>query len=642
MIKINYQKNYNDCGICVLQSLINHYHHHKISYDELLSQLNVTSDGISIFDLERIGLKYGLILESYQCEFNELESYRNNEYFILLIKNNEMLHYVIAKKNKKKVTIYCSESGEYEINIDELKEKWTGILIQCSKTKFSLKDFSTNSFWSNINWSYVIANNLFNVLVVILSIIGASFFEQYLNNVINNYQLTNLLSIIIIFLLINICKFIGDKFLQLFSFHRTYKHYIFLNKTILQQLQLKYLNFYQKIDLNNIRNIDEHIYNISNFYNTTFNRFISDVIFFAITLIILFVINVYIGLIVLALVTIDIFIDLIIYHYNKNKHNNFVNIRNEYMNNLIGFIDQLKYTYNSEYQNRNIMLIEKNQFKLKNILYDSFKINDFLIITNHIIFQIVYMIIFIIASYYIVEAKTLTIPKFCFILSLVQLIINSIKSILNIFKQYQPFNYSLDVLKTILNIDNIDLNNNGVYNIKALDQISYKDYSFTSDTLIQGRSGVGKTTLLLNICNMNNNIQDIIYNNVTKSNLSNKYFKDNFIYISNNSPIFTEDIISLMENTNYQEVICNVIKMLEIKNFNNLSCGQKQALIFISLLKYINKVILIDELLSNVDYIIKQELLKTIKPLIVKKNFILFVSHDEKIGDYFKQVVCYE
>jgi ABC-type bacteriocin/lantibiotic exporter with double-glycine peptidase domain len=61
------QTNPNECGVCVICSFIKHFYHH---FDKLnvLDHANLTSDGLSVFDLEVLGQKYGLFLETYQLD----------------------------------------------------------------------------------------------------------------------------------------------------------------------------------------------------------------------------------------------------------------------------------------------------------------------------------------------------------------------------------------------------------------------------------------------------------------------------------------------------------------------------------------------------------------------------------------------
>lgn len=71
----------------------------------------------------------------------------------------------------------------------------------------------------------------------------------------------------------------------------------------------------------------------------------------------------------------------------------------------------------------------------------------------------------------------------------------------------------------------------------------------------------------------------------------------------------------------------------------NLSTGQQQILAFLNLLKYKNKLLLLDEPLAHVDTDNKKIILDSILPLVLKNNFVIYVSHDHYLKNYFDQII---
>lgn len=121
-MKVTNQINSNECGVCVLKSLIDHYHHKDIPMDQLLNEANMSKQGLTLYDLENLANHYGLTLESYQAEPKDLIRHERKKPYILVINRNGLYHYVIAKTlTSKTIRIWCSENGEYDIHLDQLK-----------------------------------------------------------------------------------------------------------------------------------------------------------------------------------------------------------------------------------------------------------------------------------------------------------------------------------------------------------------------------------------------------------------------------------------------------------------------------------------------------------------------------------------
>lgn len=131
---ITYQNHENHCGICVINSLIKHYF--KTSdFNEILTNANINSNGLNIFEFESLCLKYGILAETYETNIIELEKLNINNYFVLVIYNNNNNHFVIAKKIKNGIKIYDSAKGKYVLDYQQLSKIFANIFIKISKIK---------------------------------------------------------------------------------------------------------------------------------------------------------------------------------------------------------------------------------------------------------------------------------------------------------------------------------------------------------------------------------------------------------------------------------------------------------------------------------------------------------------------------
>jgi ABC-type bacteriocin/lantibiotic exporter with double-glycine peptidase domain len=66
-MKITKQTSPNECGVCVINSLLEH-HYHIDDKVTVLNEARLTEDGLSIFNFEVLSQKLGLFAESYQLE----------------------------------------------------------------------------------------------------------------------------------------------------------------------------------------------------------------------------------------------------------------------------------------------------------------------------------------------------------------------------------------------------------------------------------------------------------------------------------------------------------------------------------------------------------------------------------------------
>ena len=180
---------------------------------------------------------------------------------------------------------------------------------------------------------------------------------------------------------------------------------------------------------------------------------------------------------------------------------------------------------------------------------------------------------------------------------------------------------------------------------KVLDNISLKLPS-KGLFLIKGKSGVGKTTLFNLLSNLDTpTTGEIYYNGKAYTKMNDKdvanlrreigfVFQDstliNHLTIKDNL-----ELVKLIAKTNID--ISAILKQLDIENTINkypnvLSGGEKQRVsIAISLIKDA-KIILADEVTSNLDKETKEEVFNILKD-IAKDRLVLIVSHDEYLID---------
>ena len=111
-MKITKQDNTSECGICVINSFIKYYFNKDIK-NELLNTANITHNGLSILEFEKICNQFNLIANSYEATIDELFTHKMDKYFCLLIDNKgcntiaiiagPYLHISVHKMKNKKI-----------------------------------------------------------------------------------------------------------------------------------------------------------------------------------------------------------------------------------------------------------------------------------------------------------------------------------------------------------------------------------------------------------------------------------------------------------------------------------------------------------------------------------------------------------
>jgi ABC-type bacteriocin/lantibiotic exporter with double-glycine peptidase domain len=103
-MEITNQLNHNECGVCVINTLVKHYFKKDIK-EELLKEANITDNGMSLYDFEALCDKHGILTETFKLEGEEFINFEYKSFFIALMNNELGLHYILVKKHKHRVEV---------------------------------------------------------------------------------------------------------------------------------------------------------------------------------------------------------------------------------------------------------------------------------------------------------------------------------------------------------------------------------------------------------------------------------------------------------------------------------------------------------------------------------------------------------
>lgn len=157
--------------------------------------------------------------------------------------------------------------------------------------------------------------------------------------------------------------------------------------------------------------------------------------------------------------------------------------------------------------------------------------------------------------------------------------------------------------------------------------------------LLKGNSGIGKTTLLNLISKLDNDFKGYIkYDN---QEISKEFVITNVSYLMQNDNLIEN--ISVYDNLNLynelsEEQIDKLLKFLSIidlkdKKIRYLSSGEKRRVAIARTLLKQPKIILLDEVTSNLDNNNSKNIMELLK-IISKNVLIIYSSHDESIYNY--------
>jgi len=332
------QTNNNDCGVCVLASLVQFYHNvnHKT---EILNDCKIDGNGISIYNFEILGNKYGVNCETYRMENDEFVQYKNKNYFVVLKKSNNYLHYQIIKKHKQDILIY--ENGQvYKQNCKEFLSEFAGIVILTNKIKVNIKR-KKHFFVENIK--FCVISLLLQLISIIFTMMAANFFSVFLNNVLSNNSFNNLISISFLFLVIFLCSGLTKLTISLYENNYKKNNFLLLSNLYLEKILNKSVNFKNKFNLNNLYLIDHSINTIVTYENVTFINFISSVISSTVIMLYLCFVDYHIILFCIILSILMCIISYFEWKYKKNLLESVIsnnNTNSKYTSDLINSIEQ--------------------------------------------------------------------------------------------------------------------------------------------------------------------------------------------------------------------------------------------------------------------------------------------------------------
>lgn len=623
-MKIVTQTNEQECGVCALTALHNHYYKEFISKEQALEQSHISNDGMTIFDFESLAVKVGLECESYEVTYSEFKNLKINSYFVLLLSTGgSSNHYVVARKKKEYIEIYDSSSLKMgKLKYSELQKVFLNLIILVKKRKGKAfgKLFSKASTLLMFDLKFVLLNVGLSILILITSVVSASFLNYIIDLAISKSSINNLITIAFIFTLMYFANDLLTYISNLYMSKQIKNYFVLFTSKILSSLENKKLDFLDKVDKNWIFKIDECVYNISNFTIVEINRFITSIIFCSVCICIIGIIQYYLLIFVLVYAIIEFIFFLFSYRKKKEVFLNIVRSENnnaQYYKNLIfslkneiwlskrkTIISQIKNNYSNIYKNySDVILFKSNTTVLKSIFKSLCEI-----------------CVISLMSYLIIKNENLSVGKLTFVVSAFALYKNSLSDLFGYFISKLEFDVYWQVYKDLTSVSNNITHKTHILKdeIKTI-SFKYENKLITLSTHKQFEN------INYSILFLFKNVKKILLNDVAIK--LDKDHMNNIIVFDQQSTSSIEYLIKLVEKEPvfYSQYIRYFDLDLNRQQFNFY---ENLIINFIVLLSEKDKIIFIDDVFKYIKkkdkVVIKQILNK------IKKHNTVFVTGKEE------------
>lgn len=663
------QESDNDCGIASIMTILLYYKI-KVSRESIINELNLSEEGISAYDLIKVGKQYGLKGYGINAKIEKLD----NKFFPLIshtIKNKNFYHYIVILENNKKtktLKIMDPSFGIEEITYEKFNEITTNIFIIFeNKNLIKQKD----KRFKKVLITLCKSNKNLIYKTLFLSIFFISFsimYNYYLKIIINSNNINKLLSIFIIFVSISLIKNILDYIKN----NTILNLNINIDKTITKNvishiLHLPY-KYYKTKKVGEFVTIISDIENFKEIITKIFVLCLIDV--FLIFLLLLFIsfYNIVYVLIILIFIYIYIIITL---KYQYIFNDIFVKLKNKkinYNSNLVSSLNSFDSIKNLNIENKIIKEITSNYKDVLN--YDkqySKKYYKFEIKTN--IFTEIFYLLFLFISIYIIRKTGSDLSNIIIFSNFYNIIFSFIKDISDCLVMYKIYQTSVDKILDIIDIKEEKFIETRMDSINKIEfkNVHYKinDKEILSNInltinnkdhlFIKGKSGIGKSTmmkLLLRYDNLSSG--NILIDNIDINSLELSFIRKNITYVSQNENILSNTLDNDLNKINKSQKdkikACNTVLLNEMfiynkidfnlyleENASNISGGQRKKIILARALLKKSDILILDEVFNEIDVTEERKILKNIYnnyPLLT----VIVISHRYNNIDLFNKI----
>lgn len=663
-MKIIRQRDFKDCGVCSLASIIEYYGGY-VSLEKLRLDTKATNEGTTALNIIEASKKYGF--DAMGIKVANLTSDKVSLPAIAHMQGkNGLNHYVVIYKiTNDKVILMDPAKGKVVKSKDDFYEEWSHILLifhpQRKITVFQKENTLIGIFLKIImqEQKLFILIIISSIFLIVFTIIGSYYFQVMIDAINLNYPLIYLKIFVVVFGLLVILKLV-------FGYLRRYFEN-YLNKNIDCLLNSNFLNHIFNLPLEVITSrtsgeIITRVSELANIKNLFTEIFITCLLDFALMLTSLPLLYSISNKLFLAL-----FLSLLLYLvvgiitskiiYQKAYQN--IELEAEFNNILLENVQML-----SSIKNLNVTdnRLSKLETSLSALLYDNFKLGKFWTNENfgkNAIYELGFFIINTWGFYLIFKGK-LEITALVTFNTLLGLFLDPIKNCIDSLPKYNFVKATFSKINDFLSLNKETL---GQKEKLSNNKIIIKNLSFSYDSLkstfnhfnlfikpgefvsLKGRSGSGKSTLCKILDKYITNYKgEIIIGNRNIKDLSIATIRENITYVGQNEALISgsikENILLDREiDSKRFTQICNICGIEQIvfkkalryetsinNDSANISGGEAQRIILARAILNDFEILILDEALSEVDYQTERKIIKNLKHYFPSKT-IIYITH---------------
>lgn len=252
--KIVEQKYKNECGLCVLTSFHNYFYPElQLTKELLYNNYSFNKNGMSIYELEVLGNKIGLELNSYELPYAEFVKLENN-YYITTINENDLNHFVVIKKCKYEIELLDTNLETKKYSYNEFEQIYKNILITVSKKEISDYSFLVSKN-NKINFDYPNMYGLIFLIIfvdivsMLLSVVCNGFIKIVIDKIIPLQMVEELFYFSMFFVVSYFVNFLLNyilSFVKIRRYETIFKNHIIFYTKILKNKNKSYFDKFEK------------------------------------------------------------------------------------------------------------------------------------------------------------------------------------------------------------------------------------------------------------------------------------------------------------------------------------------------------------------------------------------------------------